>query len=84
LIKDARFTLGKLKKVLIFKEHFRSGGVIEIKKDITCFKKSGYYFFIDKIPSIIIGDDTESSEGCIWLFNDYCFGGERVEICKKY
>ncbi len=76
------FDIGKFKNVLVYNydENCR-GGHYNLDKSFPCFSTNGFPSLENSIKSIIVQYE-KPPEGCIWVFEKNCFGGEKLEICS--
>lgn len=47
----------------------------------TCFQRDSLSYLINNIKSIVI-ELPQPPTGCVWLFDDYCLIGNKVEVCE--
>jgi len=72
------FHLGKFSKVKIFGENKYCRHVI-IERSVGCFDTFGLGFLKENFKSIIV-EDERPPKGCIWVYEQNCLSGEKLEI----
>lgn len=77
--KISGYSMEKFKSVTIFKKPDCEGEFVEVDESNVCLVNNQLK---DDIKSIII-DETLPPSGCVWLYDNYCLSGNRVEICEN-
>jgi hypothetical protein len=73
--------LGKFKGITLFEGPNCTGQTMTIKNDFRCMKNTLLSNLIDKVKSVVLLEEEQPKPECFWIYDDNCFGGERVEIC---
>ncbi len=75
------FDIGKFKTVrLFFDDEKCKGHSYTLDRSTSCFETNGLPMLVNSIKSVIIEDDLPE-KGCIWVFDNSCKSGEKLEIC---
>ncbi len=78
--KMAGFDIGKFKTAKIF---FRNnncrGGYFTLSSSIECF--NGRVKVLNNSIKSVIVDEQAPPQGCVWLYDDSCLSGNKVEVC---
>jgi hypothetical protein len=76
------FDIGKFKKVIIFfTNQYCRGSYYTLNNSFACFSSNGLPSLINSVQSIIVEEQSPPT-GCVWLYDDNCLSGNKVEVCS--
>ncbi len=77
------FEIGKFKNVKIYTSDQNCKGTHYIlDQSNACFQTNGLPNLVNNVKSIIV-DDQKPPSGCIWVYDQNCFSGNKLEICAN-
>jgi len=79
----AGYDIGKFNDIIVFYQNqYCTGRNDEILNySWTCFQRDGITWYINSIKSIIVSKP-QPPAGCVWLFDDHCLLGNKIEVCQ--
>ena len=79
----AGFDIGKFKTIKVFfREQNCRGSFFTLEaKSYTCFIENGLTLLNNSIKSLIV-DEQSPPTGCVWLYDDNCLSGNKIEVCS--
>lgn len=78
----AGFTIGdKVKQVTTYSGEKCTGSMYVLKKSYACLSKLSMASPIKSV--IVVTDDSAPPANCVWVYSDYCYAGQRTEICAS-
>ena len=81
---SAGYSIGKFKSIRYFNSNFCRGSSYNDIEDERCMNSVGLGRYTNNIKSVIVTEDkVEPSSGCLWLYDEPCFTGQRFEICSS-
>lgn len=79
----AGYDVGKFETVKVFfrSQQCRGAYFLFKNRSFSCFSKSRLNRLVNNIKSIIV-DEQIPPAGCVWVYDDGCLAGNRLEICS--
>lgn len=75
------YSIGKFSSIKLFYQNQNCVGKFSsLKSDLVCLDNVS--FLKNSIKSVIV-EETIPPSGCVWLYDDNCLSGNKVEICKN-
>ncbi len=78
----AGFDIGKFSHVKVFfKSEYCTGPYYNLKQSYPCLNEKNFPNLKNNVKSLIV-EEPIIPNGCIWLFEDNCLTGEKLEMCN--
>ena len=74
------FDIGKFTSIRLYAQTKCTGTFYPLDKSIGSFSQSGITMVLQ---SLFIDDGLLPPQGCIWAYDDYCFSGNKIQICAS-
>jgi len=80
--KISGFSLGKFSSARLYVNPNCRGGYLPVDDSITCLAETNAAKLQDKIKSVLV-DNPIPPSGCVWLHDENCLAGNKIEICEN-
>jgi hypothetical protein len=80
----AGYDIGKFKTVKVFfqSQNCRGGYYTFNSQSYNCFANVGLNNLVNSVRSLIV-DEQVPPTGCVWLYDDNCLAGNKIEVCAN-